>query len=163
MRARSRRKRRHSLPVDWAQFCTQELAPLLFRPLDWPAPREADFEVEFCEQILRGAPHHAEALLLLGEAYTRRGDYAKGLEVDLRLCRIRPESGVVHYNLACSYALTGQKEEALRALQRAVGLGYRELVHIRQDRDLEILRGDPRYLDLVKKLCAEEEARTGKL
>jgi tetratricopeptide (TPR) repeat protein len=161
MRARNKRKHRQPLPVDGRKFYSQELGLLLLQPLDWVAPQEADFEVAFCEQILRGAPDHVEALALLGEAYTRRGDYAKGLETDLRLCRIRPESSVVHYNLACSYALTGKKEEALLALGRAVDLGYRDVVRIRDDRDLEILRSDPRYQDLIRKLGAEE-ARTEK-
>jgi hypothetical protein len=62
---------------------------------------------------------------------------------------------VVYYNLACSYALTGQKDEALGALREALELGYRDLEHIRQDQDLEILRGDRRYVELVEQLHAQ--------
>jgi len=122
----------------------------LFQPLsDGKAAKEDDFVIAFCEDILSRAPEHVEALALLGEAYTARGDYQKGLETDLLLSRLKPESGTVQYNLACSYALTGKKDEAFVALQRALALGYSDREHLRNDSDLASLRDDPRYQALL--------------
>ena len=90
-----------------------------------------------------------EALALVGESYSKRGDYQQGLEADLTLSRLRPDSGVVHYNLACSYALLKKKDSALEALAQAIELGYRDLDHLRKDRDLEFLHDDPRYQALL--------------
>jgi len=43
--------------------------------------------------------------MYLGNAYTENGMYAKGLLVDLKLSRLKPNDPLVHYNLARSYAL----------------------------------------------------------
>ena len=43
-----------------------------------------DFEIAFYEQLLKEHPAFADALVALGEAYTRRGQHEKGLAVDQR-------------------------------------------------------------------------------
>jgi tetratricopeptide (TPR) repeat protein len=112
--------------------------------------KEADFQVAFCENILAKTPEHVEALALLGEAYTARGEIEKGLQTDLRLSQLKPCSGIVHYNLACSYALMGKNNEAVDALRRALELGYADREHLCNDTDLQSLHDDPRYLSLLE-------------
>ena len=73
----------------------------------------------------------------------------EGLAVDRRLAQIRPDDPVVFYNLACSYSLVGWIPSALRALERALALGYRDFKHIMHDRDLEALRSDRRFNSLL--------------
>lgn len=148
MRVRSRRHRRHLLPLTWAEFYSEELGGLLFQPLHRDDQKDG-FLIAFCEDILARAPEHLEALALLGEAFTAQGDFQKGLEADLRLSRLRPDSGVVYYNLACSYALTGRKEEALVTLKRALALGYSDREHLCNDSDLASLHDDPRFQALL--------------
>ncbi len=53
------------------------------------------------------------------------------------------------YNIACCYALLGEKEKALQWLERALNLGFRDLKHAQTDSDLESLRTDPKYRELV--------------
>ena len=48
---------------------------------------DADFEVRFFERILEAHPDHEDALMFLGNAYTARGEHARGLEMDLRLSK----------------------------------------------------------------------------
>ena len=156
MRSRKRRKSRSSLSQDIHKVYTGGFGACVVEPIDLPLANEQDFDVEFCQHILARDPNHAEALALLGEAYAKRGEYAKGLDADLRLSRLSPENDVVQYNLACSYALNGQKEDALEALVRAVELGYRDLDHLRNDRDLAILKSEPRYSALLERLAAEQ-------
>jgi tetratricopeptide (TPR) repeat protein len=132
----------------------------LFKAIDGsPFPVEAELEVEFCEDILRNHPDHFEALVLLGDAYTRKGEYQKGLELDLRLSNIKPDNNLIRYNLACSYALTGQKEKAINNLNKAVELGYADVEHLRQDRDLEVLKADPRFQNIIKRLMSEHQTQ----
>ncbi|QHL87889.1 hypothetical protein GU926_10790 [Nibribacter ruber] len=57
-----------------------------------------------------------------------------------------------YYNLACCYALLGQKEPALKALEQAVKAGYKNVAHLKRDSDLDILRKEKGYLQLVNKL-----------
>jgi len=105
----------------------------------------ADFEVEFFERILERDPCHEEALRLLGYIYTARGEYRKGLAMDQRLVRLRPEDAAACYNLACSYSLVGEVDKAMEALCRAICLGFRNWEEIDTDPDLANLRKDPRY------------------
>ena len=118
------------------------------------SPRDLPFEVSLYEAVVASDPSNVEALMALGEAHTRAGDYARGLDVDQRLSRLRPEDPVVHYNLACSLSLVGSRETALETLERAVALGYADLNHLDKDSDLEAVRQDPRFGDLRKRLSA---------
>ena len=66
-----------------------------------------DFEIAFFEGLVKKNPNYVEALVTLAEAYTVGGRYADGLKMDLRLARLCKNDPTVHYNLACSLALTG--------------------------------------------------------
>ena len=111
-----------------------------------------DVDVELCEAALDADPDFVEALSFLGNTFTRRGLHEKGLELDLRLVRLRPEWPRANYNLACSYALLGRPEEALRALSTAVEYGFDDAQHLARDEDLKSLRDDPRFAELVARV-----------
>ena len=68
--------------------------------------RDMDQEILFLEGLVRRDENYVEALQILGDDYTRRGRYGEGLKIDERLCKLRPDESLVHYNLACSYSLT---------------------------------------------------------
>ena len=110
-----------------------------------------DFEISFYEGVLKRTPDYIEAIIPLAEAYTRKGLYKKGLEMDLRLTQLCADDPVAYYNLACSYALLGKKVDALTALKKAVALGYSDFAHLRKDADLKCLDGDPEF-EQIKKL-----------
>lgn len=114
----------------------------------------ADFELRFLERIVSERPNYIEALIPLAEAYTRQGLYEKGLELDRRLAVLLRNDPVVHYNLACSFALTGKKNEALAALKHAIEIGYDDGLHMAKDPDLKSLRGLPAFQKLLKALDA---------
>ena len=109
-----------------------------------------DFEIGFFEGILAAHPDHVEALMFLGNAYTVRGDHARGLEIDVRLLRLRPRDPIVHYNLACSYSLVGRVDDCLHSLERSVQLGYTDLEHIQRDEDLDNARKHARYARVLE-------------
>jgi len=54
------------------------------------------------------------------------------------------------YNMACIYALKGNKARANERLERAIDAGFWSAQHIMQDDDLESLRGEPRFRELVR-------------
>ena len=119
--------------------------------------KDLDIEIGFIEGVVKRDPGFVEALLVLGDDYTRRGKYAEGLRVDLRLAKARPADPGVHYNLACSYALTDQMERAVQALNTALDLGYRDFKWLRRDPDLKPLRQHPLYRKLRAKIRALSE------
>jgi tetratricopeptide (TPR) repeat protein len=116
--------------------------------------RDLDLEISFLEGIVRRSPGYVEALQILGDDYTRRGRFSEGLTVDERLSRLRPHDSLVHYNLACSYSLTGQLELAVEALESAINLGYRDFKWMNQDPDLKNLRQHAEYKRIRAKVRA---------
>jgi hypothetical protein len=108
-----------------------------------------DFEITFYEGVLKRRPDYVDALIPLAEAYTRKGLHEKGLEMDQRLAELCKEDPVVHYNLACSYALVGKKKEALKALRTSIEMGYCDFAHLRKDADLKSLHEDPEFQSMA--------------
>ena len=72
--------------------------------------------------------------------------------MDRRLVRLLPANATAHYNLACSLALSKRRTEALRSLQRAVELGYRDFDWMAQDPDLADLKEHPEFTALLEQL-----------
>ncbi len=54
-----------------------------------------------------------------------------------------------HYNLACVFAQRVKTAETIRHLKKAVDYGYIDLDWIKRDRDLDVIRDDPAYAELV--------------
>jgi tetratricopeptide (TPR) repeat protein len=108
---------------------------------------DIDFEIQFYEGIVKRKPDFAEALAALGDLYTKTGMYEKGLNIDEKLCQLKPDDGVVHYNLACSYSLLNRIDASFRAMQRAIECGYNNFHFLERDKDLENLRDDERFED----------------
>ena len=110
---------------------------------------DIDFQISFFEKIIKERPNFVNALVALGEVYTRKGRYREGLEVDKRLTVLRPNDSTVYYNLACSYSLLKMSDECLQALKEAIRLGYNEFDYMERDPDLGFIRLDPRYKKLL--------------
>ncbi|MCK4463634.1 MAG: hypothetical protein KAU58_04920 [Candidatus Omnitrophica bacterium] len=113
---------------------------------------DLDFEISFYEDILKEKSDHLEALIALSDAYTKKGLYKEGLKIDEKLAKLKPDDQVVHYNLACSYSLLKISDLCLEALGKAIHLGYRDFTFMEEDPDLEFIRKDPRYRELLSKV-----------
>jgi hypothetical protein len=72
--------------------------------------------------------------------------------VDEQLSHLRPDDPLVQYNLACSYSLTGNFNQAAAALGRALDLGFTDLKWLAKDPDLAALRDHPLYKNIRAKL-----------
>lgn len=114
--------------------------------------RRKNFEIKFVEELVKTRPNFVQALFVLGDAYTRKGFYKEGLEIDKRLVKLRPDDPIVYYNLACSLSLLGDVKGALKALKKAVLLGYDDLGYILEDKDLENLRKTEAFKNFLDKL-----------
>jgi hypothetical protein len=112
------------------------------------------FEIRFLENVLAHDPCNEDALMVLGHAYTRRGEFERGLDIDRRLTRLRPADPTAFYNLACSHALLGDVPSAYTALEKAFTLGYADLGHVLKDPDLETLRRDRGFRRFINEIAA---------
>jgi len=114
--------------------------------------RELDVKIEFIEGLVRRDPDYVDALQILGDHYTQRGRIVEGLKVDERLARLEPQNPLVFYNLACSYSLSGELDQAASALEKALQLGYRDFDWLAKDPDLKPLRAHTAFDDLKAKI-----------
>jgi ketosteroid isomerase-like protein len=56
------------------------------------------------------------------------------------------------YNLACAFALSGEKEKALENLEKAINAGFTDRQQYETDSDLHSLRETERFKELLKRL-----------
>jgi len=113
---------------------------------------DLDFEIDFFEKILAENPNYFEALVQLGNAYAKKGNFDKSLILDKRLVELSPNDPLGYYNLSCNYALMGKKKLALDALEKSVDLGYHDYDHIKKDADLDCVRRSLRFRKILWKL-----------
>lgn len=110
---------------------------------------DLDFEISFFERLLEKNPNFVHALAALGDNYTKTGRYKDGLKIDQRLVKLKPVDSFVYYNLACSYSLLKMTEPCLKALRKAIVLGYRDFAFMQKDPDLEFIRKSLRFKQLL--------------
>ena len=110
------------------------------------------FEFDMAEAAVRAKPADVEALHWLACLYAQCGRYDESLAADLQVVEREPDRADFRYDLACSYALLGRKDEALVELNKAVDLGFDDSDHLRQDPDLDGLRLDPRFAELLARV-----------
>ena len=70
-----------------------------------------------------------------------------------------PEINIWTYNLACSQSIRGDREKAFENLEKSIELGFTNVDHIKQDKDLASLRPDPRFKLLLDKAQKAEEQK----
>ena len=114
--------------------------------------RELDIKITFLEGIVKRDPRFVEALQILGDHYTQRGNFDRSLNVDKQLSRLEPRNPLVFYNLACSYSLNSEFDLAAAALEKALILGYRDFKWLAKDPDLRRLRKHPLYRTIEDKI-----------
>ncbi len=99
---------------------------------------------------LSGEP--AEVVKALREAYQAagmRGYWQKKLE---RLKKRAERQDALLFDIAVIYARLGDKEQAFAWLERAYQERDPSVVHIKNVEDLDLLRSDPRYADLLRRM-----------
>ena len=108
------------------------------------------------EEAKKDGPHGAEEAQEMFdnalELHDKDKNYREAIKLFKRIYYNYPKSkmgSISAYNAACGYALSGQKEEALDWLELSVKSGYADFDHLRQDTDLDGLRGEKRYKKLL--------------
>src|SRR5215469_4759306 len=96
-----------------------------------------------------GAP---EALSALGYTYAVSGNRVEALKTVKQLVRLSKRRYVSPYNIAVVYAGLGEKELAFDGLQKAVADRSIWLPNLKSERDLDSLRSDPRYSELLRRI-----------
>ena len=111
---------------------------------------QLDFELDFFGGVLARYPDYVDVLRVMGNLLTLKGRFVEGMNIDKRLVRLRPNDALAHYNLACSFALLKRPDQSIKTLRRAIELGYRDFRYMREDHDLDSVRHDPRFRQLMR-------------
>lgn len=122
------------------------------KKLHRPPNRDLEIEISFIEGIVQRDPDYVEALEILSEDYTERGDAHEGLKIDQKLAGMHPQDPKILYNLACRYSLTKHVREAVSALRKAINCGFDDFNLLERDPDLDYIRQSASYKKLQEKL-----------
>ena len=85
----------------------------------------------------------------LGNLYCKKGEFDKAIFQYEKSLSIQPDNPATYYNLACMYSIQNKIEKSLDFLKRAIEKGYDNWDNIRNDKDLENVRGTSGYRELV--------------
>ena len=96
-------------------------------------------------------PDDPRALYMGGTALSRLGDAKRAKDWGAQALAISPGDATVLYNVACIYATSGESDEAISMLEKAVALGFGHWSWIENDSDFDSLHGHPRYEALLAK------------
>ena len=79
-----------------------------------------------------------------------QGDYETAIAKQLVVVEKRPNDPVAHFNAACFAARAGHGDDAIEHLRRAVDVNERIKKLIATDEDLDSVREDPRFTELMR-------------
>ena len=132
--------------------------PALYHSLGMRAEAEAASRevLARCERELARQPDLAVAAYSGAGALAYLGERDRALAWAKRALAVEPDDHLALYNVACTYAVLGLAEDAIDLLERTMpGAGSHRLAWMKQDGDLDPLRGHPRYMALLRRLDPE--------
>jgi serine/threonine protein kinase/Flp pilus assembly protein TadD len=103
-------------------------------------------------------PDDPRALYMGAMALSSLGETEKAREWNKRALAMDPDDPSVLYNIACAFALEEQKHEAIDTLRKAIDNGFGHWSWIEHDADLDSLRNDPEFLELLSRKPVEADA-----
>jgi len=109
-----------------------------------PKPSELKKTEDLSEEEIQAL--HREA----HEAFAAK-DYKKAAEKCAKILRTNPKDASALYNMSCALSLLKKKREAVEYLIRAVDAGFTDFVHIETDKDLDNIRKERGYAELMKR------------
>jgi Flp pilus assembly protein TadD len=86
-----------------------------------------------------------------GYALHQSDHYIEAIDAFTRSIGLRYRQATAMYNVACGYALLNDKENALFWLERSLAVGFDRPDLLKEDSDLDRLRSDPRFDEIVRK------------
>jgi len=108
-------------------------------------------ELEVYPRYLARYPEDPRAHIFYAVALARAGKMKEGKAQAAKAIELNPSDPLMLYNTACFYAQIGEKRLALDSLKSSVQAGLEDYEWIRRDPDLESIRNEPEYIDLIEK------------
>lgn len=126
---------------------------LIIQGLEHVRDKNYQLAIEELQKVLDEYPFDFRGNYWIAFAYLLLKNYPKSIHHFEIARRINPKDQLTLYNLACAYALSGDKGvEAVEALEASVEAGFEDYAHMEKDPDLESLRDLPGYQQLIEQL-----------
>lgn len=142
--------------------------------IEYAAKKDYDKALELFNRAIELDNSNPEFYYNLGVAYSFKGMEEEEEAAYMNVLLIEPDDpklnsvlASTYFNLACLYALQGKKEQALDQLEKLYYIDSRTLYHhLQSDKDLDSLRDEPRFKELMAKRSGntgqpEEASQTG--
>jgi mannose-6-phosphate isomerase-like protein (cupin superfamily) len=99
-----------------------------------------------------GEPYEAHGWELWApvRALHEKGEYAEAADLMRDVVEANPQYADLFYNLACVESLAGRKTDALDHLRRAFEMSERFRAYAKEDSDLDPIRDDPAFKEIVE-------------
>ncbi len=94
-------------------------------------------------------PRDADSLYDRGVIELNRGEYVAAQELFERALKREPDAAHIHYGLAATRARLGAIDTALKSLRRALDIQPKLRIRAQRDSDLNSLRSDPEFDQIV--------------
>ncbi|MCX5801854.1 MAG: protein kinase [Candidatus Eisenbacteria bacterium] len=108
-------------------------------------------ELEVYPRYLSRFPQDPRAHVFYAVALARAGRNEEGKAEAAKAIELNPTDPLMLYNTACFYARIGEKRLALDTLKHALRAGFGEYEWLARDPDLDSVRGEPEYTELMKR------------
>jgi putative intracellular protease/amidase len=108
-------------------------------------------------ELIQQDPQDGASWYGLGIVLHEKGDFAEAVPAHRRAAELSWVPQRAYYNLACAYAMLGEKDKALDALGKAVAAGFADRRWMGQDSNLDGLRSDPRFKAIAKRIGSSRD------
>lgn len=104
------------------------------------------------EKFIESHADDGRAWYNLGYAYHMNKQFDPARKAFQRAVELETREGDSLYNIACGYSLLGDADQALEWLRKAIDAGYDDTNNMKGDSDLDTIRGDARYKQIIEEL-----------
>jgi serine/threonine protein kinase/Flp pilus assembly protein TadD len=95
-------------------------------------------------------PDDARAHLFYAFDLAKVGKIEEAKKETAAALELSPNDAVMYYNAACFYTSINEKRKAIDSLKQAFSAGFNQVVWIQRDPDLDAIRDEPEYIELMK-------------
>lgn len=100
------------------------------------------------KEVLAEEPSNNSVIMKLAGLYHSNKNYEEAIKY---YSQLTPGGNpFVLYNLACSFSMNGNKEEALNSIQQSVDKGFSQIGLLKTDTDLENIRNEEKFSKILK-------------
>lgn len=116
--------------------------------------KQVEHKLARYEQLTRNDPKNGAVWYKLGYELYELGEHDRAAKAFQQSAALHHAESASLYNAACMLSLKGDRRSALDHLERAILAGFGSADKLREDDDLDNIRSEPRYREMLK--LAEE-------